>query len=210
MFANRQYPNSDEFDPEHKRIWYVHRSREIGAILESLWGKGPIDPSNMNGKELASLQQRTCKGINILFRNMEKYGPFRNEFTDYRYDAINDMYHCHVTRYVVMWEMDEVRKVINIVNIGVHENFRFERRSPKQVAILKAIGENEEIINGARELHGIFWHARCDLGSHQRFVGPMRPTEAMAQYDLSVHNEAKHPDLTKLNGRVFALKPSSK
>lgn len=129
--------NKDNFtlfaDPQthrrkHVMNWYVHRSAEIRNRLNSY-------------KENHMLHTR----INVLFRNMEMDGPSRAEFDKYKYDKTNDMYHCHPidskknTTYVVMWEVDEERRIINIVGLDSHENFNFDRREKKERSMVAAI-----------------------------------------------------------------------
>ena len=105
MFVRRTYPNCESFDPNHEVNWYVYRDKNIRGILVGLWGNGPDNPADMDSNELATLDQRASKSINILFRNMEKYGYQRDEFSNYRYDRNNDMYHCHIGKYIILWEV---------------------------------------------------------------------------------------------------------
>jgi hypothetical protein len=113
---------------KHVMNWYVHRADDIRSTLHAY-------------KDNPMLHSR----INVLFRNMEMNGPSRPEFDKFKYDKKNDMYHCHPieskknTTYVVMWEVDEERKIINIVALGPHENFNFERREKKERNIQIAI-----------------------------------------------------------------------
>lgn len=114
----------------HQINWYVHRSESIRDQLHGL-----IDNQQLHHR------------INVLFRNMEIDGPVRTEYSKYRYDKVADKYHCHITdgnpTYVVMWEVDEKNHVINIVDIGVHENFEYRPAHNKKDAINTALAARE-------------------------------------------------------------------
>lgn len=127
--------NKDEFtlfkDPEtrrrvHQINWYVYRSEDIRSKLHGL-----IDNPQLHNR------------INVLFRNMEIAGPRRDEYNKYKYDKNADKYHCHVAdghpAYVVMWEVDEENHTINIVDMGVHENFNYNPNRNKKDSMKLAL-----------------------------------------------------------------------
>lgn len=126
---------SESETPEHTLNWYVYRNNVIRGEMIRLWnnGKGINDKKELSD---ANADQKKCQAINILFRNMENHGPYRSEFNNFKPDTKNDMFHCHVSEskpsYVVMWEADFERKIINIVAMGPHENFNFDRRHKKK------------------------------------------------------------------------------
>ncbi len=133
---------------EHRVDWYVNRNKDIRNTLNGLWnnGAGIINKKTMEG---ATTDQRTFSRINVLFRNMEtRGGTGRTEFDSFKYDKKHDMYHCHVwdgqPTYVVMWEIDEENHVINIVDMGPHENFNYKRRHKKADAIDAALEARSE------------------------------------------------------------------
>src|SRR5438552_4156467 len=106
--------SSDDSKPKeiHEVNWYVYRNAHIRNSLDDL-----------------STNQELFNKINILFRNLENDGPIRREFDNFTYDRRHDMYHCHAIKgeYVVLWEVDEKKHIINIVRMGTHENFSYER-----------------------------------------------------------------------------------
>jgi hypothetical protein len=130
---NLDRENFDSHSPHHVN-WYVCRNQKMRNTMRALWnnGSGITNKKSMDG---ASIDQKTCKAVNVLFRNMENDGPIRNEFTHFQYDREKDLYHAHVWSgrftYVVMWESDDVTRIINIVSMGLHENFNYKRKHNK-------------------------------------------------------------------------------
>jgi hypothetical protein len=126
---------------EHQVNWFVYRRQAIRDQMVALWHDGNkiTDFEKMTG---ASEDQLICQKINILFRSMENFGPNRNEFANYQYDRKNDAFHCHVWdrkySYIVLWEADETRKIINIISMDVHENFTYKRVTAKKISMLAA------------------------------------------------------------------------
>jgi len=119
-------------------IYYVHRSTAVINTLIAFWNKGSgiKDKSTMEG---ASVSQKTVNATNVLFRNLERFGPVRSEFQNYKYDRKKELHHAHTwhtnkggNTFVVMWEVDEDRKIINIVRMDFHENFNFSRSHNKE------------------------------------------------------------------------------
>jgi len=127
--------------PLHQVNWYVYRDKNIRDTMGTLWNgaSGIKDKESMDG---ASIDQKTCKAVNVLFRNMENNGPLRTEFTNFTYDNRNDLYHAHVSSgkhtYVVIWESDVTALIINIVSITSHENIKYKRTHDKTSSIEKA------------------------------------------------------------------------
>jgi len=136
---NFSYPEVGK--KEHVINWYVNRNKSIRLEMKKMWGNGE-NILNRKTMEGANDDQRMVKIINVLFRNMENFGPIRKEFGHFKHDSKNDMYHCHVWEkgftYVIMWEVDEEKKIINIVDMAVHENFKFKRSHKKIESIAKA------------------------------------------------------------------------
>lgn len=132
----------DEYCTPHVVNWYVHRDKQVSKELKRLWKGGP----NEDDKEY-TIDQKIHHRVNVLFRNLENFGPNRDEFNKFRYDTKNDFYHAHVwdgkISYLVMWEADHDKKVINIVRLGTHENFIFKRH--KQHKKEEAVKEIEKL-----------------------------------------------------------------
>lgn len=139
----------ESFDSKslHCVNWYVHRNPKIRSTLGMLWNNGS-GIKNKKSMEGASINQRICKAVNVLFRNMENRGPIRSELTNFQYDKNKDLYHAHVWSgggtYVVMWESDEVAGIINIVSMGLHENFNYKRKHNKKDLMERAKLVREE------------------------------------------------------------------
>jgi hypothetical protein len=147
--SNKNYSNNSTsiftlFSREkHDVNWYVHRNKSIRTKLKQLWGDGPD-----NKKDLASMNadQETMTRVNALFRALETNGPISKNIpfqikVDGKHGSCNrpkenciskGFYHTHVTdslnSYLVMWECFEDKKLINIVAIGLHENFDFKQK----------------------------------------------------------------------------------
>ena len=124
----------------HSLNWYVFRDQKVRDRLKAFWSNG----SGINNKRTmvgANIEQKISKRVNVLFRNMENFGPIRSESKNYQYDKMNDLYHAHVWKarftYVVMWEVDKERRLINIVSMGTHENFDYKRKHSKEEMMLK-------------------------------------------------------------------------
>jgi hypothetical protein len=128
----------------HVINFYVYREPALRGHLQALWngGKGIKNKETLEG---ASVDQKIHHRMNVLFRNMELQGPLRKEFANFKYDSRNDLYHCHLydgkPTYVISWECDMQKRIINIVNWGTHENFKFERVHDKDQKIDKSIIE---------------------------------------------------------------------
>ncbi len=126
---------------QHRINWFVHRNTAIRNQMQAMWNNGAhiLNKRTMEG---ANDQQLQCRILNILFRSMENFGPNRNEFGHFRYDRKNDAFHCHVwekgVTFVVIWEADEEKKLINILDMGTHENFKFKRIGKKKDSIARA------------------------------------------------------------------------
>lgn len=132
---------------QHQLNWYVHRSDAIRGEMIRLWndGKGITNKRTMTG---ANADQKKFHAINVLFRNMENHGPYRDEFSNFKNDTKNDMLHCHISEnrptYVVMWEADFEKRIINIVALGAHENFDYKRHHKKKNSIAAAEAERSQ------------------------------------------------------------------
>ena len=156
-------PKSDFFGHKtdsHEINWCVYRSPNIAKFVNSLLkGQAPQRTEDLGG----NTDKQCFVRVNALFRALEKYGPRLTGYKEpgdlnYNFaiqpDDRNDMCHCHLTNahgltYVVMWEAeDDVasakrqgrKPVINIVNIGLHENFNYARKEPKTVTIGRTLG----------------------------------------------------------------------
>jgi len=133
----KKFPCKDTFDPNHIVNWYVYRSNDIRKKMQQLWGRGPANPALME-----TPAHKIFRRNNILFRNMEKYGPCNNGF-EIIHDKQKDLYHCHVTdgrgnTYLALWMVDEEKKIISIVNIDYHENFDFGKKLNRERLMAEA------------------------------------------------------------------------
>ena len=134
------FRSSPSSRPFHVMNYYLHRSPPIRDLMRQLWNQGK-NIKNYQTLQGASLEQKVHHRLNVLFRQLESHGTNRTEFSHFTYDRQNDLYHCHVNdgkpTYVVSWEIDEEKRIINIVQVGKHENFPFDRRHKKADAMEK-------------------------------------------------------------------------
>ncbi|PWU19052.1 MAG: cytotoxic translational repressor of toxin-antitoxin stability system [Bdellovibrio sp.] len=79
-------------------------------------------------KQLRKLPEYVREAFVALVKEMEDYGPYRNNWAHYgKLRGSGSQYHCHICSgrptYVVCWEIKEKTiRVVEIYYVGTHEN----------------------------------------------------------------------------------------
>lgn len=127
--------NVDIPPKDHENNWIVIRHKSYVKHIKELENKEVCDQNNPT--------EMAFKRANNLIRYMQMLGPVQDQFPNYRYDSTQDLYHCHVTMgknsYDVIWEADEAKKLIHVLDVGARENFDYKRKTPKKESIELAV-----------------------------------------------------------------------
>ncbi|MBP9722175.1 MAG: hypothetical protein KBD64_03335 [Gammaproteobacteria bacterium] len=159
--VTRSKPDRETFPSPHLPLWYLHRPSFVRGSQGGRDGKrrGGLLVKLYNSKE-----EHTAQMINVLFANLQNYGPVRTEFSNYVYIGGHvDQHHCHITDSIIaVWQEDPASKTIAILYIGERENARYNRvrtKLERDSVVTKAVAARDTDQSWAK-----FWNKKAKPG----------------------------------------------
>lgn len=133
----------------HHYNYKLYIPTSIKSELKKMWKS---EPEDKNDPQTYNQNQLFVTKVNALFRSLEREGPLPEGYRvkiDKKHGRFNrakvktvGFHHTHVSdgnpTFVVMWLADKDKKLISIVEMGVHENFKYDKNVEPEFLMSKA------------------------------------------------------------------------